>query len=69
MVTPDLKGVIYVPLKERIELEPSEEVKRDLVSLDSPDPKEKKRVLKRWKQTFGYYSLNPEKFKFGLKDL
>ncbi|MFW9865130.1 MAG: hypothetical protein ACFFEN_03455 [Candidatus Thorarchaeota archaeon] len=58
-----------MPLKERIDLEPSKEVKRDLVSLDSPDPEENKRALKRWKQTFGYYSLNPEKFRFGLKDL
>ena len=58
-----------MPLKERIELEQSEEIKKDLVRLDSPDPKEKKRTLKRWKQTFGYYSLNPEKFGFGLKDL
>ena len=30
---------------------------------------DKKRVLKRWKKSFGYYSLNPEKFKFTLKNL
>lgn len=30
---------------------------------------DKKRALKRWKQSFGYHSLNPEKFKFSLRDL
>ena len=30
---------------------------------------DKKRALKRWKQSFGYYSLNPEKFKFTLRNL
>lgn len=30
---------------------------------------DKKRVLKRWKKSFGYYSLNPEKFNFTLRDL
>jgi hypothetical protein len=29
---------------------------------------EKKRVLKSWKQSFGYYCLYPEEFKFGLRD-
>ena len=69
MITPDLKGVIYVPLEERIEKEPTTKTEEDLVSLEPPDPIEKKRALKRWKQTFGYYSLHPEKFRFGLKDL
>jgi hypothetical protein len=30
---------------------------------------EKKRAIKRWKQSFSYYSFHPEKFKFGLKNL
>lgn len=30
---------------------------------------EKKRALKKWKQSFGYYCLHPKKFKFGLTDL
>ncbi|MFW9950432.1 MAG: hypothetical protein ACFFKA_09960 [Candidatus Thorarchaeota archaeon] len=33
------------------------------------DPIEKKRALKRWKKTFGYYSYNPNRFEFSLKDL
>jgi hypothetical protein len=34
-----------------------------------PDPVEKKRALKRWKQSFGYYCHHPEKFRFGIKNL
>jgi len=30
---------------------------------------EKKRALKRWKQSFSYYCLHPDKFRFGIKDL
>ncbi len=29
---------------------------------------EKKRALKRWKQTLNFYSLHPEKYKFGFKN-
>lgn len=29
---------------------------------------EKKRELKRWKQSFNYYCLHPENFQFGFKD-
>ena len=30
---------------------------------------DKKRMIKRWKMTEGYFYLNPEKFRFSLKDL
>ncbi len=30
---------------------------------------EKKRALNRWKTSFGYYNLNPDRFTFSLKDL
>ena len=30
---------------------------------------ERKRLLKNWKESEGYYYLNPEKFRFSLKDL
>jgi len=38
-------------------------------SKEEPDLIEKKRALKRWKQSFSYYCLHPEKFKFGFKDM
>lgn len=31
--------------------------------------RERRRSEKRWKESFSYYSLNPRKFSFGLKDL
>lgn len=30
---------------------------------------EKKRSLKKWKKSFGYYCLNPHRFNFRLRDL
>jgi len=30
---------------------------------------ENERLLKKWKESEGYYYLNPEKFRFSLKDL
>ena len=33
------------------------------------DPIQMRRNIKRWKQSMSYYLSNPEKFKFGLKDL
>ncbi len=40
----------------------------------SPNNKEidnikKRRALKRWRQSLGYYSLHPDKFKFSFKDI
>ena len=32
------------------------------------DPIDRGREEKRWKQSFSYYCLHPEKFKFGLRD-
>jgi len=69
MITPDFKGVIYVPFEEKQELEPKKEFKVTQATKDEPDLIEYKRALKRWKQSFGYYCLHPEKFRFGLRNL
>ncbi|MFX0139294.1 MAG: hypothetical protein ACFFDN_36980 [Candidatus Hodarchaeota archaeon] len=43
---------------------------RSLITLKHRiDPAQKQRNEKKWKESIGYYHLNPEKFKFGLKDL
>ena len=49
--------------------EPKDEISKILFTSEENTLIDKKRALKRWKQSFGYYSLNTEKFKFGLKDL
>ena len=43
--------------------------KTTIITEDGTDFIEKKRTTKkRWKYSFGYYCLHPEKFRFGLKD-
>jgi hypothetical protein len=69
ITTPDFKGVIYVPFEEKKGLEPKIEFKVTPAIKNEPDLIENKRALKRWKYSFGYYCLHPEKFKFGLRDL
>jgi len=69
MITPDFKGVIYVPFEEKQELDPKKEAKVAPVTNDETDLIEYKRALARWKQSFGYYCLHPEKFRFGLRNL
>ena len=69
MIIPDFKGVIYVPFEEKQELEPKKAFKVTPATKDEPDLIENKRALKRWKQSFGYYCLHPEKFRFGLRSL
>ncbi|NHJ21421.1 MAG: hypothetical protein EAX91_10780 [Candidatus Lokiarchaeota archaeon] len=54
-------------------LEESKDNLKKEMSLVTPleptlDPVQKKRNEKTWKQSLGYYLLNPEKFSFGLKD-
>ncbi len=69
IITPDLRGVIYVPREELIEFEPKKIFKEALSDRNELDLIERKRDLKRWKQSLGYYSLHPDKFRFGLRDL
>jgi hypothetical protein len=50
--------------KENLE----KEIETIIIKKEPLDPIDKEREEKRWKQSFSYYSLHPEKFKFGLKD-
>ena len=70
VMAPGLREFFYVFYKE-------EDMKND--SIEEPvqipfipeyiDLIEKKRGIKRWKESFSYYCFHPEKFRFGLKDL
>ncbi|MHA2036989.1 MAG: hypothetical protein ACW972_03115 [Promethearchaeota archaeon] len=55
-------------VKEDVNLEPKEKITVAPVVKDESELIEKKRALRRWKQSFGYYCLHPEKFTFGLRD-
>jgi len=50
-----------------------EETKQEPVQIDFTKKEsgqiDKERLLKRWKQSEGFYHLNPEKFQFSLKNL
>ena len=59
-------GIYYI--KEDIKLEQKEKITVVPVIKDESYLIEKKRALRRWKQSFGYYCLLPEKFRFGLRD-
>lgn len=58
------KYKILEEVKEKIE----REIETIVIKKETVDPIDKKREIKKWKQTIGYYLLNPHKFKFGLKD-
>jgi hypothetical protein len=60
-----LYEVLKDNLRDEVKLEPAKLpfVKEELEQVD------KDRLLKRWKKSEGYYYLNPDKFKFGLKNL
>ncbi|NVM44715.1 MAG: hypothetical protein HWN79_07345 [Candidatus Lokiarchaeota archaeon] len=45
------------------------EQKRIPFTLEEEIKETKAQLLKKWKKSEGYYYLNPEKFKFGLKNL
>ncbi|MHA2008390.1 MAG: hypothetical protein ACW99E_07515 [Promethearchaeota archaeon] len=60
-------GKYYI--NKDIKLKPKEKITVATVIYDKSDFIDKKRALKRWKQSFGYFCLHPEKFRFGLRDL
>ncbi|MBY9012065.1 MAG: hypothetical protein KGD70_06800 [Candidatus Lokiarchaeota archaeon] len=65
----ELDQSLFEVLKDNL----SDEVKSERVQFsfkeEESDQVDKERSLKRWKKSEGYYYLNPEKFRFGLKDL
>ena len=64
IITYELKKPLHVSLKERIEQESKIEGNQIPITGKEIDLIEKKRALKRWKKSMGYYSLNPKKFEF-----
>ena len=46
-------------IEEDLKLEPKEKITIAPVVKDESDLIEKKRALRRWKQSFGYYCLHP----------
>ena len=65
----ELEQPLFKTLEEDIREETKQErIQIKFVKIESNDI-EKKRILKRWKQSEGYFYLHPDKFRFGFKDL
>ncbi|UCD02251.1 MAG: hypothetical protein JSV23_04320 [Promethearchaeota archaeon] len=64
-----MKEFLYVFSKKEDKKEPKIIPSQTPFVQEEVDLIDKERELKRWKESFGYYCLNPEKFNFGLKDL
>ncbi len=58
-----------MPFEEKRKLELKKEIKVATVTKDEPNLIEYNRAFKRWRRSFGYYCLHPEKFRFGLRYL
>ena len=58
-----------MPCEEKSEFKPKEEFKMPSITKNEPDLIEYKRAMKRWKKSFGYYCMHPEKFRFSLRYL
>ena len=56
-------------LKENNREEPKKESVQTKFTKKESNDIEKKRSLKRWKQSEGYFYLHPDKFRFSFKDL
>jgi len=65
----ELDQSLYETLKEIIEEEPK--VDSDITPFTEMemDQRDNDRLLRRWRKSEGYYYLNPNKFKFNLKNL
>ena len=71
MIVYDLKEYLHELFKKEAEVEIKKEPKKVFLIKDKnvPDTIDKARSLRRWKQSFSYYSLDPNKFRFSLRDL
>lgn len=71
IITYDIKEFLHEIFKESSKKDAK--VKPKIVTVVEEDSAsgliEKRRALKRWKESVNYYYLHPEKFKFDLKNL
>ncbi|MFW9947972.1 MAG: hypothetical protein ACFFDX_14200 [Candidatus Odinarchaeota archaeon] len=57
-----------VEIIEEAEKNLEKEIETIVIKEESLDSVDKSREEKRWKHSMNYYLLNPQKFRFGLKD-
>ena len=69
VIIPLLKEFPKYVIVEEIKKEAEEKVKVISVEEKEVDPVQKKRNERKWKESEGYYLLNPKRNVFGFKDL
>jgi len=65
----ELEQSLFEALKENFKEETKQEPVQIHFTKKESEQIDKQRLLKKWKQSEGFYYLNPDKFKFSLKDL
>ncbi len=65
----ELEQTLSQALKGDIKEETKQEPIQILFIKKKSDEIDKKRMIKRWKMTEGYFYLHPEKFRFSNRDL
>lgn len=65
----ELEQSLSEALKEQFREEAKIETAKIPFIEEESEEIDKERNLKRWKKSIGYYYLNPDKFKFSLKNL
>ena len=65
----ELEQPLYQTLKENLIEKPEPEKVESQPIIEDSNQIDKERLIKKWKESAGYYNLNPEKFRFSLKNL
>ena len=64
----ELEQTLSQTLKENLRVETKQEPVQIPFAKEESGQKDKESILKRWKESEGYYHLNPKKFLFSLKN-
>ncbi len=65
----ELEQTLYQVLKDNLKEKSEPETLETSLKVKESRDIEKERMIKKWKESAEYYNLNPEKFRFSLKNL
>lgn len=65
----ELNQSLFEVLKENLRNKENEEPVQLPLEGEESEQTDKERLLKRWKESAGNFGLNPDKFRFSLKNL
>ncbi len=64
-----MEQTLYQVLKDNLKEKSEPETLETSLKVKESRDIEKERMIKKWKESAEYYNLNPEKFRFSLKNL